>query len=106
MMQNKKGLATYAVLGIIALILLAVYGITYFLANVNINFGIGTISFPAIKTIFASVNYVFMLMVWILIQVAIIYGAYKGVRYLIRGFGTFKQLFQQKLIKVEQFILK
>lgn len=96
-MRNKKGIAPIAVVGIVILSIIAIYFILFILQWLNI---------PPIKELFATINFYILIVIWILFQFVIVYGAYKIISYVVRGFSHYKQLFQQNLLKVERWIIK
>lgn len=92
MMRNKRGITPIVVAGILLLIMMVVYLILY-------------IPIPAFTEMRQTINYFLVLILWIIFQFAIIYGAYKVVAYLFIGFRLYKTKVVGWALKVKKYII-
>lgn len=92
LMRNKKGVATFVIIAFVILGLLAIYLILH-------------LPFPAFSKIKNLVNYVMILIVWIVLQIGLIYGYYRLGRLAVKGFSIYKNKLQVWTVDVKNFLL-
>ena len=90
--MNNKGLATF---GIIVFVILGLIGI-YLVLSLPI---------PAFASIRSLINYISILVVFIVFQIALIYGYYRLGKLAKIGFYIYKKKIQLWTLNVKQFLL-
>lgn len=89
--MNKKG----AIFSVIVFIVLALLGIYMFL----------WLPVPSFAKIRSFVNYMIMILIWLILQVGLIYGYYKLGSLAVKGLHIYKTKIQMGTIKVKNFLL-
>ena len=90
--NNKRGVAPLFIVLIIALILLAFYLFLF-------------IPIPAFTKVRSIINYFIILILWVLVQVALIYGYYRLGKLVHRGYILFRTKFSSVSLKLEKYII-
>jgi hypothetical protein len=84
-MNNKKGLGGIVIIGIFLLIMITIYLILF-------------IPIPAFKSLRTLINYILIVMLFVVIQVLFILGYYYIVKYAIKGFNIYKSQIQKTIL--------
>jgi len=90
-MMNKQGV----VFSVIIFVAIALLGIYMFL----------WLPVPSFAKIRNFINYMMILLVWLILQVGLIYGYYKLGGLASRGFNIYKSKIQMGTIRVKNFLL-
>jgi len=90
--ENKRGVAPFVIIVFVILGLLIVY----------LTLHIPIPSFAKIKSL---LNYIMILIVWVVFQVGLVYGYYRLGRLAKKGFKIYKGKLQIWTIKVKNFLL-
>lgn len=91
-MNNKKGVSTFVVLGFMVLGLLAIYLILH-------------LPIPSFSPIKSLMDYVMIILFWIVLQIGLVYGYYQLGRLVGKGFYTYKKKVHLWNVKVKNFLL-
>jgi len=89
--MNKKGL----IFPIIIFVVIALLGVYMFL----------WLPVPSFAKIRSFVNYMIIIIIWLILQVGLIYGYYKLGGLASKGFSIYKSKIQMGTIRVKNFLL-
>jgi hypothetical protein len=90
--MNKKAFGTLYIILIIVFMLIATY---LFLL----------LPFPAFTKIRAIINYFLILILWIVLQVGLIFAYYKVIRLAVKGFGIIKYKILRTSFNIKKYIV-
>jgi hypothetical protein len=92
MMKNKRGIATIFLLAVVVLILLGIYIVLY-------------LPLPVFSKIRSLLHYIMIIIVWVSLQIGLIYGYYRLAIYTRQGISIYKRKVQIWTFKVKNFLL-
>ena len=90
MIKSKKGIATLFLLLIIVFVILIVYGLLYL---------------PFFKLQKETVNYILVVIIWIMIQVGLIYGYIQIGRFSIKYFYKFRNSMNKWSLNIKNYVI-
>lgn len=92
-MENKKGVGTlFIIIAGLIVALLVVYLILH-------------IPIPAFKPLKNFINYILILIIWVILQLVIVLGYYYGFKYIIKGIKLYRVTLQKKIIDVRNWFI-
>ena len=96
MIKGKKAVAPIIVLLIALGVILIIYLIIMILPSTF---------FPAIAQFRGQINYYLVVALWVIVQVGVIYVAYKVIFYVSKGLKDYRNMLTQWTQKIKRFIL-
>jgi hypothetical protein len=91
-MNNKKGISAIVIVAVLLLVCIAFYLVLY-------------IPIPSFKALRTVINYFLTIIVFILLQVAIILGYYYAGKYAVKGFNLYKDRIQKTFMNIKDYVI-
>lgn len=91
MMNNKRGLTPILIAGIVVLVLAVLYIILL-------------LPFPTFISIRSVINYFAIIVLWIAIQVGVVYGIYEIIKRITKGYQHYKSKILNWDMKIKHYL--
>lgn len=91
-MKNKKGITPIFLIVIIALVLVALYVLLF-------------LPIPAFTKIRTIINYIIIIIAWVILQIGIILGYYYLGKYAMKGFKIYQNKFRNIVLGIKRFLV-
>lgn len=92
MRKNNRGVATMTAVAIILLVIIGIYILLY-------------LPFPKFKVIRGFVNYFLIIILWLVLQVGIVFAYYRLGKLVARGVRIYKSRLNNLTIRLQNFLL-
>lgn len=92
MIKNRKGVAGIVIVGIIALVLLAIYILLF-------------LPVPSFTKLRSVVNYVLIILFWIIFQAGIILAYYHLGKLIVRGVRIYRNKFKNAITRIRSYLV-
>jgi hypothetical protein len=92
MFNGKKGIAPLLVIGIFIIAMVVIYMFLF-------------IPIPAFATIRNLINYILIILLWIIVQAIFILGYYYAGKYIVLGYKKYKIIFDNLVLKFQTFLM-
>ena len=96
MRYNRKAVAPIIIIMIALAIILVIYLAIMILPATF---------FPSIAQFRSQINYYLVVSIWVILQISIIYLAYKAIFYVNKGLNDYQNLLKQWTEKIRRFII-
>jgi hypothetical protein len=90
--ENKKGFAIFSVIAFISIALLVIYMVLY-------------LPIPSFTAIRGMINYFIIIIFWVILQVALVYGYYKLGVLVAKGVNFYRSKIYLWVINIKNFML-